>query len=60
MAEREGFEPSVEYDPHTRLAGEHHRPARSPLHIISKKYEAIIQKTDSKNCNIQLTKEALF
>ena len=26
MAEREGFEPSVEYDPHTRLAGEHHRP----------------------------------
>ena len=31
MAEREGFEPSVEYNPHTRLAGEHHRPARSPL-----------------------------
>ncbi len=26
MAEREGFEPSVESDPHTRLAGEHHRP----------------------------------
>ncbi len=26
MAEREGFEPSVEYNPHTRLAGEHHRP----------------------------------
>ena len=31
MAEREGFEPSVEYNPHTRLAGEHHRPARSSL-----------------------------
>ena len=26
MAEREGFEPSVESNPHTRLAGEHHRP----------------------------------
>ena len=26
MAEREGFEPSVEYNPHTRLAGEHLRP----------------------------------
>ena len=26
MAEREGFEPSVESYPHTRLAGEHHRP----------------------------------
>gem|GEM_PF-916127 len=26
LAEREGFEPSVEYYPHTRLAGEHHRP----------------------------------
>lgn len=31
LAEREGFEPSVEFDPHTRLAGEHHRPARSSL-----------------------------
>ena len=31
MAEREGFEPSVEYNPHTRLAGEHHRPTRSSL-----------------------------
>ncbi len=31
MAEREGFEPSVECDPHTRLAGEHHQPARSSL-----------------------------
>ncbi len=26
MAEKEGFEPSVEFNPHTRLAGEHHRP----------------------------------
>ncbi len=32
VAEREGFEPSVEYNPHTRLAGEHHRPTRSSLH----------------------------
>ncbi len=31
VAEREGFEPSVECNPHTRLAGEHHRPARSSL-----------------------------
>ncbi len=31
LAEREGFEPSVEFNPHTRLAGEHHRPTRSPL-----------------------------
>ena len=35
MAEREGFEPSVEYNPHTRLAGEHHRPARSSLQVIN-------------------------
>lgn len=26
LAEKEGFEPSVEFNPHTRLAGEHHRP----------------------------------
>ncbi len=26
VAEREGFEPSVEVSPHTRLAGEHLRP----------------------------------
>ena len=31
MAEREGFEPSVGYNPHTRLAGEHLQPTRSPL-----------------------------
>ena len=37
MAEREGFEPSVEYNPHTRLAGEHHRPARSSLRSVPKK-----------------------
>ncbi len=35
MAEREGFEPSVEVSPHTRLAGEHHQPARSSLHIVA-------------------------
>ena len=34
MAEREGFEPSVEFNPHTRLAGEHHRPTRSSLQRI--------------------------
>ena len=33
MAEREGFEPSVEYNPHTRLAGEH----LQPLGHLSKK-----------------------
>jgi hypothetical protein len=26
LAEREGFEPSVEVSPHTRLAGEHLQP----------------------------------
>ena len=31
MAEREGFEPSVEVSPYTRLAGEHLRPTRSSL-----------------------------
>lgn len=46
MAEREGFEPSVEYDPHTRLAGEHHRPARSSLlyfaqHLMSELAEEV-------------------
>ena len=36
LAEREGFEPSVEFNPHTRLAGEHHRPARSSLLYLAK------------------------
>ena len=31
MAEREGFEPSVEFDLHTHLAGEHLQPTRSSL-----------------------------
>ncbi len=31
MAEREGFEPSVEVSPHTRLAGERLQPARPSL-----------------------------
>ncbi len=31
MAEREGFEPSVEFSPHTRLAGERLQPARPSL-----------------------------
>jgi hypothetical protein len=31
MAEREGFEPSVEVSPYTRLAGEHLKPTRSSL-----------------------------
>ena len=34
LAERQGFEPWVETNPHTRLAGEHHRPTRSPLRIF--------------------------
>ena len=33
MAEREGFEPSVEVSPHTRLAGERLQPARPSLRI---------------------------
>ena len=31
LAEREGFEPSVKFYPHTRLAGAHLQPTRSPL-----------------------------
>ena len=31
MAEREGFEPSVEVSPYTRLAGERLQPARPSL-----------------------------
>jgi hypothetical protein len=34
VAEREGFEPSVEVSPHTRLAGEHLQPTRSSLRIF--------------------------
>jgi hypothetical protein len=33
MAEREGFEPSVEVSPYTRLAGEHLKPTRSSLRM---------------------------
>ena len=33
LAEREGFEPSVELSPHTRLAGERLQPARPSLQI---------------------------
>lgn len=31
MAEREGFEPSIQFYPYTRLAGERLRPSRPPL-----------------------------
>ena len=31
MAERMGFEPMMEYNPHTRLAGERLQPARPSL-----------------------------
>jgi hypothetical protein len=34
VAEREGFEPSVEISPHTRLAGERLQPTRPSLRII--------------------------
>jgi hypothetical protein len=34
MAEREGFEPSVEVSPYTRLAGEHLQPTRSSLRNV--------------------------
>ena len=37
MAEREGFEPSVEVSPHTRLAGERLQPARPSLRKTLKK-----------------------
>ena len=33
VAERMGFEPMVEFYPHTRLAGEHLQPARSSLRM---------------------------
>ena len=33
MAEREGFEPSIQFYPYTRLAGERLQPARPPLPI---------------------------
>ena len=41
MAEREGFEPSVGCYPHTRLAGEHHRPTRSSLRVRSRMAEGV-------------------
>lgn len=31
LAEREGFEPSIQFYPYTRLAGERLRPSRPPL-----------------------------
>ena len=34
VAEREGFEPSMEVSPHTRLAGERLQPARPSLQKI--------------------------
>jgi hypothetical protein len=33
LAEREGFEPSVELSPHTRLAGERLQPTRPSLQL---------------------------
>jgi hypothetical protein len=33
LAEREGFEPSVEVSPHTRLAGERLQPTRPSLRV---------------------------
>jgi hypothetical protein len=31
MAEREGFEPSIRFNPYNRLAGDRLRPTRPPL-----------------------------
>ena len=36
MAERMGFEPMMEYNPHTRLAGERLQPARPSLPVLVK------------------------
>ncbi len=38
MAEREGFEPSVEVSPHTRLAGERLQPTRPSLRDVAACY----------------------
>jgi hypothetical protein len=35
VAEREGFEPSVELSPHTHLAGERLQPTRPSLRIMT-------------------------
>ena len=43
MAEREGFEPSVEVSPHTRLAGERLQPTRPSLRgNLTRKYKIYI------------------
>jgi hypothetical protein len=46
MAEREGFEPSVELSPHTRLAGERLQPARPSLRRI---YQLCLLEAISKD-----------
>ena len=45
MAEREGFEPSVEVSPHTRLAGERLQPTRPSLQVSLKYYALIVIRT---------------
>jgi hypothetical protein len=39
MAEREGFEPSVEVSPNTRLAGERLQPTRPSLQGLAIRYQ---------------------
>ena len=45
MAEREGFEPSEEVSPLTRLAGERLQPARPSLQVCLKYYALIVIRT---------------
>ena len=49
MAEREGFEPSVEVSPYTRLAGEHLKPTRSSLRIATITIQQLANSNQVKN-----------
>ncbi len=45
VAEREGFEPSVELSPHTHLAGERLQPTRPSLR--KSRYSGVLLANDS-------------
>jgi hypothetical protein len=53
MAEREGFEPSVEVSPYTRLAGEHLKPTRSSLRLVDGTWQSAISYQKSRKIKLK-------
>ena len=51
LAERVGFEPTIEFLPYTRLAGERLQPARPPLLLKDKRKKTKDKRDPDKNAD---------